>query len=371
MNHNLHITIGSAPGELELMKHEIEMLKCSLLYADKTKLLSVTTSLFFLLLSSTQLNSKQQIEFFEQLFPLFYRDESYETIKQGIAVYKNLFHNKRHLNRNELIAKLKLESEFKNVWKQYCDKIFEMLEGFGLNNLIKPIESGLLEIIFFDTSQNTDKLTEEYLKEITKAVSDGSTYPLFDELVSDLVRTHINENLISVSDSLVARAKHVGLAAKIIERLPLFEFATIDEILDIRSELEKPLMRFRAGILKFSSHVKSASWDKDFILDVENIMIKEVEPAILDIEESIIQNQYLSMLIRRMTTKPGAGITGGILGFGISSLTQFSELFVPVMGFLSGTAFTAYDVYKEWQNNKINLEKNCMFFFYKAGKLLE
>lgn len=169
---------------------------------------------------------------------------------------------------------------------------------------------------------------------------------------------------------MVARAKHVGLATKIIEKLPLFEYASIDEILDIRNELEKPLVRFRAGVLKFSSDIKNSSWDKDFIIDVENIMIKEVEPAILEIEESIKQNQYLSMLVKRMTTKPVAGITGGALGFGISSLTQFSELYAPVIGLLSGTAFTAYDVYKEWQKNNIGIEKNCMFFYYKVGKFL-
>ncbi len=57
--------------------------------------------------------------------------------------------------------------------------------------------------------------------------------------------------------------------------------------LDIRQELERPLTRFRSAMIKFSSEIKSASWDLDFVSDADQVFRREVAPTILDIEEEI------------------------------------------------------------------------------------
>jgi hypothetical protein len=84
---------------------------------------------------------------------------------------------------------------------------------------------------------------QEFVEIIKNALSNGSTYPLFDGQTGDLVRTGVKGGQIRVSQAGVARGKHSGLAARSLERLPVFEQASIKEILDIRQELEHPLTR--------------------------------------------------------------------------------------------------------------------------------
>jgi hypothetical protein len=97
-----------------------------------------------------------------------------------------------------------------------------------------------------------DEWMMEYVGVIANSVSDASTYPLFDELMSRLIGSGIRAGFFTVSESGTIRGKEAGLAAELFKRLPLFEEASIDEILDIRRELERPLVRFRSAMIGFS-----------------------------------------------------------------------------------------------------------------------
>jgi hypothetical protein len=94
------------------------------------------------------------------------------------------------------------------------------------------------------------------------------------------------------------------LAGHLLARLPSFEQASIDEIIDIRTELDNPLTRFRGAVIKFSDQIRSASWDQDFTSDAETVFHKEVKPSVLEIEEAIKSNRYLDSLLRKFVDKP-------------------------------------------------------------------
>jgi hypothetical protein len=69
--------------------------------------------------------------------------------------------------------------------------------------------------------------------------------------------------------------------------------ATLAEIVEIRRELESPLIRFRGGVMKLSQQIASAPWEPDFEGDVTAAIHREIEPAVADIEEQVRQNPYL------------------------------------------------------------------------------
>ena len=45
---------------------------------------------------------------------------------------------------------------------------------------------------------------------------------------------------------------------------------TTDEILDIRKELEKPLVRFRSKLLAYDAEIQSMPWDEEFQFEFPN-----------------------------------------------------------------------------------------------------
>lgn len=154
-----------------------------------------------------------------------------------------------------------------------------------------------------------------------------------------------------------------------LARLPLFERATVREIIDIRNELERPLKRFRSAMIKFSSGVKSASWDEDFVSDADQVFRREVEPAVLDIEEEIRANSFVAELTRKAVDAQ-AVLTGGS-----ASALAVTTLGLPAIAALAvgggvGGGKAAYDAYREWNKNNREVEQNQLFFYCKAGKLL-
>jgi hypothetical protein len=102
--------------------------------------------------------------------------------------------------------------------------------------------------------------------------------------------------VIPISESGLHRSKEVALAAHWLRRLPLFPQASIREVLDIRRELEKPLLRFRGAMIGFSEKIQDAPWDKDFSVEAERVFVQDVTPAILNLEEEVQSNNFMTAL---------------------------------------------------------------------------
>lgn len=371
---DFHITIGSHPSSELSVKNDMRLIKASLLYADKAKLCSLTSSMLLTVLSYGLLNTKQRTDFVESLLPIMAQNkENSAQILYALEFLKSLERKKR-LNKTELLLKMQYSSQMRRTIKGIEDSLSEMLENAGIQNLLNAINSGLLEIqplnISSEKGEENQQIVEEFFNVLSQAVSDENTYPLFDDQTGDLVRLAVKEGKIQVSDSGIARGKHSALAANLLERLPLFEEAEIDEILDIRRELDRPLKRFRSAIIKFSEGIKNASWDEEFSHDAEVVFIREIEPAILDIEDAIRSNNYLVNLARKIIDKPLTLTTGSALGLLMSPLSELPALVTTSLGIGTSAGLIAFDAYKEWKQNNLKTEQNNLFFYYKAKENL-
>lgn len=207
----------------------------------------------------------------------------------------------------------------------------------------------------------------EFLDLIGEAVADGATNPLFDQMSGDLLRTGVEAGVVSPSESGIARGRHSGLASDLLRRLPLFEKATVQEILDIRRELEDPLIRFRGAVIEMSEGIRSAAWNEDFPDDADMAFREAVEPAILEIEGAVQDNGSLrSLLLKGL--RPGDWATG--LGVMISTLAGLPDVASVLMGAGTAASMTARGAYKEWREERKNIESNHMFFYYETRERL-
>jgi hypothetical protein len=75
-----------------------------------------------------------------------------------------------------------------------------------------------------------EEVTAELFGVLSGSVSDGSTYPLFDDQAGALVRLGVDAGVIRVSESGATKGREAGLASDLLRRLPLFEDAPVDEM---------------------------------------------------------------------------------------------------------------------------------------------
>ncbi len=79
----------------------------------------------------------------------------------------------------------------------------------------------------------------------------------------------------------------------------------MDELLDIRNELHRPLIKFRAEMITLSKDIETASWDENFPSDVQDTFQAKVEPALLEIEDKLKSTEFREFWNRKIVDKHG------------------------------------------------------------------
>ena len=162
-------------------------------------------------------------------------------------------------------------------------------------------------------------LVTAIFEQVRGAVEDGSTYPLFDDLTGDFVAEAIRCGLIRYSEGNAARGRHGGLSGDLLQRLPLFEKATLAEALGVRRELERLLRGFRVAVSDFSKQIRSAAWDPSIAEEADALFREKVQPEVERIEHAVRENRSLEELPRRVVRHGVPHATfGAVIGSGSS-----------------------------------------------------
>jgi hypothetical protein len=377
----LHITIGATPhvsddqGTQKLsLENDLRLIKAALLYADHAKLVSIASAALLEVAAIGEVPTEKRWQLLRQLQSYANDPESENQLSILTSIYEEA-RRKRYSKKGRILLQ-RFDEALSESWSEAAEFAVNAVRDAGGDGVIRAVESGLLKVhTFEDVLRRTTHAEEhrgfviEYVRVVSESVSDVQTYPLFDEDTSEVIRAGIQAGLIPVSDAAVARAKESALAADVLARLPLFEQATVREILDIREELERPLTRFRSAMIKFSSGVKSAAWDSDFVSDADEVFRREVAPTVLDIEEEIRSNNFIAELARQAVDVPVVVSGGSALALAVTTL-GLSGMAALAVGALVGGGKAAYDAYTEWSQKQRETEQNQLFFYYRAGHLL-
>lgn len=243
-----------------------------------------------------------------------------------------------------------------------------------LNRLIK---SGKLILQKFEHSlADVDGCVSEYFGYLMKSVK--TSLPLFDEASNELMRTAVKSKIINLSESEKRKITHAGVSDNLLQRLPSFDVASVDEILDIRKELNHALVRFRSKVIAYSENIQALPWDDDFEHECSTLYYQEIAPAVLEIDELTKENGFLKNLVGKVADdgkflKSAGGLVIGVAAAGvIPSLAQAISTDTAMLA--AGGAWATTKIaaaYKEYQEKKREIAKKDLYFYYKAGKLLE
>jgi hypothetical protein len=387
----LHFTIGTGPssdastGHLSL-KNDAQLLKVGLLYADRVRICSVGSSLTLRMLADTEADKNRQLDFIERHFrENIARDDPEAAAKviEFVRRYRELRRG-RNLSKEHILLMAQLAEDLEEIWSGFKDGWEEFAREAGADEILAAKRSGLVDFYRFaaggversaglDASSNEhrskefyEEVTEELFGVLSGSVSDGSTYPLFDDQAGELVKLGVGAGVIRVSETGATRGRQAGLAADLLRRLPLFEAAPVDEILSIRRELDGPLVRFRGAVARFSDGMRAAGWDPEFASDAEEVFIKEVEPAVQEIEDAIRDSSFVAQLLPAMTA-PQNWAAGGALGMAAYNLYCLPELASLAVGGGVGFAAGTREAYLKWREGRRGVEKKELFFYYEAA----
>lgn len=370
-------TVAVVP-ELTSINKELQYIKSALLYADQIFLISPISYMYTQLSSqASTFDEKKIIRVLKYLFPLC-KDRDPKTYQDGMAMVNELssiMFSKRY-KAIPMIKKIEFRSQLKSCIQQLDTKCIELLGECQIRELNALLTSGKVVLKKFEHSlSDIDGTVSEFFIQLAKSIK--SSFPLFDETSNHLMKSAIEARVINLNESEKRKIIHAGVSDNLIQRLPSFDSASVDEILDIRKELNDPLVRFRSKVQAYSENIQAVPWNDDFENECSLLYYQEVAPAILEIDELTKEGSFVKNLgskiisdgdFRRVASELVIGIAAaGVIPSFAQTVSQ--DVAALTAGGLWATAKIA-ETYNEYKKKKRELTKKDLYFYYRAGKML-
>lgn len=382
----IHFTIGSAaghdsPGTLDL-REDLALAKAALLYADHVKLCSIGSSWLSGIAAYAEASREERarlvVKFLADLQPSMTPEQIYffEAVvgMRSRAEYRRV----KKRTRKEILGMV-AERE-----KELDAMVLEQHRAAGIEGFREAVKSGRLEVHpFRQTSPeaiveaklrgkgnllegiNLVDVLLEYIDQVSAALEDGSTYPVFDDLTGDFVAEAVRAGLIDAPESTADRGRYAGISSDLLRRLPLFETVSLSDILDVRRELERPLRGFREAIRDFSREIRSAGWEPGFPDEADALFREKVKPAVDRIEAEIKQHAGLREFAWK-TARYGA--TPAAFGALIGSAADLPTFTVAATGAVSGLGAAGVKAMADRRDKLKEIEEQQLYFYYRAGR---
>lgn len=393
----MKFTIGTASSSMEFAE-DMKLIKSSLLYADEIELIGMAEYAIYNYLPKCIAKANDIDGILSAFIPFlgaFDNKEANEMVeqlrnlKQQISPYMPYLKKQKKRNKQEILAQIKMGQVEKECRESFDVMINSLIEQSGAKDIQNLVDRKIISV--YDYSYNNfgiEELTGGYFANLLGTIKHGTSFPLFDNISTDIVRAVINNKIIDFGKTDKEIIRHAGIANNILSTLPTLEKASIDEILDFKKEMKVPLDNFRIAIYDFSQKITSMPWDDDFQYECLKLYDTEVVPKVNEINElssetSVLKNFGSRVLAdeeeRRKLGYVGAGlITTITTGTNIASALGILENLIHMgskIG-LTGATVTAFlktadllnQSSKEVKEKKGEIQKNVMYYYYKASK---
>lgn len=378
-----HITVSSIPisvgyGQASeaYLRYDLHLAKAAMLYADNVKIYSPSLSLILNHPNLNDLTIEDKVALIDS-FKIYISDNPIlmGQLEHFLELYKKPKLNMRDRRQKRDMEKLLKKSfNFKPYFKEY-------VINAGGKGIDRAIELELLQIHNYSTPMDVrtnyedegimTSLFKEHFIDMAMAVMDGTTYPLFDQPTNAYFSEILEAVDLPISEIDIKRTKNVGLASSLLDRLPVLSHSTVDEIIDIRKEMQSPLVRFRSAMNEYSEKIRSAIWNADFPKEAEEVFHNDISPAVLEIEEQFKTTKALSNLLPKtareiatMTALPAIAVT-------LSKVSSLPDLYSFVIGSIALAAGVSLSAVSDIIKNVQDAKQNQLYFYYKLQKKTE
>ena len=374
---SFEVLVAAMPsGRGVTLEQEIEVVKPALLYGDSVRIMGPGIASLYHLANQVALPVDEQLEGSYRYIALRYPEEweKVRLIKQRVDRLR-----KKGWRTTQGRVKLKqIEARQEQAERELLDlgtQFKQVLRDAGYFEVKAAVEAGILLIDpvlaenAFIESDLSSRLWHAYVEKLGSILLERGAYPLFDEFTAKVIQAGISDGIFQPMKLVDEHGKQIGAASHFMHRLPAFSGASISEILDIRSELREPLVRFRAAMIEMGALIGSMAYGEGFRKQVEELARAKIDPALLEIEERVRDNNYLKQLLTKVVPDTKAMLTGA-LAVGFTQLAELPALWAVGTGALPAAIQAAWSTEIERRQEAREIRRHEMYFLHRTQKLL-
>ncbi|HEX7096602.1 MAG TPA: hypothetical protein VF183_12010 [Acidimicrobiales bacterium] len=235
-----------------------------------------------------------------------------------------------------------------SIWQDQMPEVLaKAKEAVGADDLLVAVQAGALTVGSIIESPTSDVIADllraatgnaagttvddfvlGFTGRLVEMLGDRRSFPLFDAQSSGLIRALERAAFVNPSTHAMQRGAEVSAAASFMGCLPYFPELPMDEVLDLRRSLSKPLIRFREALARLSREFDSRPIDEEFEAEVEDAWRRDVAPALADIREALAEHGLLKEVASIALGDPRRLLVeaGGVLAAAHGDLLSLSAL---------------------------------------------
>jgi hypothetical protein len=315
---SFRVVVAAHPGSELTVAPELDLVKAALLYGDKVTLISPVTTMFLRVEGLKHFTPRQQIELARRTAPALMSAGSIPEFENGIQQLDEfLQRTERGGSGGERLLRAALLQKLAPIQRSLSSVVGEIAKSAGIDELARARAKGLVEIESADPGDALDllvscvlsarsaqagrmsgnshsgRIIEAFKDKLSRHLSSGREYLIFDEAIASLTEAAIREGVFRPAKGPAGRSAQAMTASALMGRLPTFPDATVDEILDIRTELAPSLTNFRGAMVTITKTFSAATWEAGFEDDVHDAWVETVLPAVEAVEVSVRDNASL------------------------------------------------------------------------------
>jgi len=283
------VVVAAAPNGSLTIAPELELIKAALLYGDAVTVLSPVTTMLLRVSDLGRFDVQKQIGLIQRIAPYLMDAGEAAQFDSGVEqMLASLRKGRGRLTREDLILRGLLAQQISPIGNELAGVVEGLLENAGFNQLARARKEGMVEFESCDPGDDLDliascvimaKLAETgqtpdeprmesildvFFGRLSVYLSSGRDYLLFDEQLASLMESAISLGLVRPAQGPTARSAQAMGASGLMGRLPTFPDATVDEVLDIRSDLDPLVANLRSAIVTVSRTFTSRPWESSF-----------------------------------------------------------------------------------------------------------
>lgn len=240
-----------------------------------------------------------------------------------------------------------------------------MLDTSGAAELVAPVNRGLLTLSDSGVETGeTDAMVSAFVELVQQRLADPRRRLLCDTQTGDLVAAMVREGVIDSEHLGLRRAGQAAVGSGLVARLPAFPQAPMDELLDLRADLQDPLMRYRAAVISVSDDLPAALGSEGEQA-VDEVWDSRVQPALLELRETLAQHGLVREVAKHAVTDIEKLLGGGsALFLGLTQVVSLSEFTaVATSAALAGVPPTSRGAWDAYQGAR-HARRHELFYLY-------
>lgn len=189
--------------------------------------------------------------------------------------------------------------------KQLATEVFDSAEAMELD---MALEAGSVTLISDGTrlEDATDQQVQWFRDRLVDALSNPRSHVLLDEVTTEFMRESgaYADGFPGLAD---LRTRRASVGTGLLERLPTFPDAPMEQVLEARAELAEGRAKYRSTAKHLADKLQSSALDATLPSEIDELWHDEVRPSLEDLRKSAMKTRVAVETGKRLVTE-GYGV---------------------------------------------------------------